>query len=127
MQRPTSLWAKIGVFLNGETMNLKSILVGMVSGMVFGFVDNAGLFFGMDAFDGYFERHLWKGTEEKVRAGYGNTFSDVVGAIFATFMQKLVVATTGVDEVPLWSETVGMAIGCLLGVAVPRLILGKGD
>ena len=34
----------------------KTVMVGMVSGMVFGFIDNAGLFLGMDVLDPFFSK-----------------------------------------------------------------------
>ena len=38
---------------NGKTVSLKQILVGMSFGMIFGFIDNFGLWYGMDYLDPY--------------------------------------------------------------------------
>lgn len=111
-----------GRWFNGSNLNLKSILVGMSSGVVFGFVDNAGLFLGMDALDSLFQR-LPLGHEMNVKAGYGNTFSDMVGAFLSTFIGRQIVYKTGVTEYPMWSEAIGVVLGCLLGIFIPRLFI----
>lgn len=125
MQRRKSFWSRLNYFLNGEEVTLVNVLVGMAAGFIFGFVDNAGLFFGMDALDGVFSKYLPFGTEEKVKSGYGNTFSDVIGSFLSTFIARLVESRTKVVDYPIWSETLGVFVGCLVGIAVPRAILGK--
>ena len=96
------------------------VFVGMISGIVFGAIDNGGLFFGMDALDPF----LPKG--ELVRAGLGDTFSNVVGSVASVFVGIIVREATGFEgEYPIWSLTLGMLIGCLLGVYVPHYITKK--
>jgi hypothetical protein len=97
----------------------KSIMTGMASGLVFGFIDNAGLWFGMDALD----PHLPKGPLTK--AGLGNTYSDAVGSFLGTFAGVIIQNMTGIKEVPIWSEAVGVVMGCLLGILIPRALTGK--
>jgi hypothetical protein len=108
-----------------------AIFVGMASGLVFGFIDNAGLFFGMEYLDPLFSR-LPRGDEEKVMSGYGNTFSDCIGAFLGTFagsiIKDLCIKYANYNEsdgYPIWSEAVGITIGCIIGVLVPRAILGS--
>lgn len=108
-------------FLNSgiDNPSIKSILVGMSSGMVFGFIDNAGLFFGMDALDPY----LPGGALTK--AGYGNTFSDALGSFLSVFVGNLIQKSTGVQNTPMWAESAGIIAGCLIGIYVPSMITGK--
>ena len=113
-------------WINGSETGLANVLVGMASGVVFGFVDNAGLFMGMEILDDLF-RKLPFGNEEKPRSGYGNTFSDLIGAFLSTFIGRYIEYTTKITEYPMWSEAVGMFVGCLFGIFVPRALLGPGE
>lgn len=108
-------------FLNNSNSmpSSKSIIVGMMSGIVFGFVDNAGLFFGMDALDPYLPGG------ELTKAGLGNTYSDALGSFLSVFIGTLIQKSTGVENTPLWADTVGIIVGCLLGIWIPRGITGK--
>ena len=38
---------------NGTSVSLKQIIIGMSFGMIFGFIDNFGLWYGMDYLDPY--------------------------------------------------------------------------
>lgn len=108
----------VNEFINGKAgPQLKNILVGMVFGTVFGFIDNAGMFFGMAALDPVLPK---KGF---VRAGIGNTYSSLLGAFLAAFLSKLVVIKFGVSEVPVWSDAAGIGVGAILGIYVPPLLI----
>ena len=98
---------------------IKEIMVAMASNVVFGFIDNAGLFFGMDALDPF----LPEG--ELSRAALGNTFSDGLGSFLGTFAGKTISNMTLIDEGPLWAEVIGIIIGCILGLYIPKMITGK--
>lgn len=118
------------MFMNGRITAL-SVIVGMVSGLVFGFIDNAGLFFGMDYLDPVFSK-LPSGAEPLVNAGYGNTFSDMIGAFMGTFCGKIIEeiakkSDPELNDYPIWTEAVGITIGCLIGVGVPRKIKEDPD
>ena len=104
--------------------SIKSILVGMTSGFVFGFIDNAGLFFGMDALDPFLPKNA-SGSPGLVAAGLGNTFSDGVGAFMGTFCGVIIQNLTGINNYPIFSEAIGLILGCLIGVYGPALLLGK--
>lgn len=106
-------------FLDLVNPSVKSILVGMGSGVVFGFIDNAGLWFGMDALDPVLPGG------ELTKAGFGNTYSDFLGSFLATFIGNIIANKTGVEGTPIWSESVGVVAGCLLGIYVPSMITGK--
>lgn len=97
------------------TTHWKSVAVGMAGGIVFGFIDNAGLWFGMSALDPYLGQF-----SENVKAGLGNTYSDALGAFMGTFVGVLISEETGVDmnTTPIWANAIGIVVGCLLGIAV---------
>lgn len=99
----------------------KRIGVGMLSNFIFGFIDNAGLFFGMDALDPYFPAEKW-GT--KTQAGIGNTYSDALGSFLGTFIGGSIQNYYGITDTPLIAESIGIILGCIAGVIVPRLIVG---
>jgi len=108
-------------FLSIDKMpKMNNILVGMASGLVFGFIDNAGLYLGMDALDPFFS------SDPLIRAGQGNTFSDLIGSFLGTFIGLYIKNKSGIDDYPVWSESIGIVIGCLIGVYLPAAILG-GD
>ena len=106
-------------FINGVNgvPPMKNILVGMVFGIVFGFIDNAGMFFGMDALEPFLPR------EGFVAAGIGNTYSSVLGAFLAAFLSNVIKIATGVDTVPVWSDAAGIVVGAILGIYIPPIII----
>ena len=116
----------------------QSFAIGMASGLVFGFIDNFGLFFGMSALDGLIKNKAPGGRYELLQAGWGNTFSDGVGAFLGTFGGKIITDlsyvegwTTEEDEnYPIVAEAIGIILGCMLGMLVPYMIRksqGKTD
>ena len=92
----------------------------MFSNIIFGFIDNAGLFFGMDALDPYLPGG------ELTKAGYGNTFSDALGVSLGTFIGFMVEKASDIKETSLIGDIIGIVLGCLLGVMLPKLIMCKG-
>jgi|TARA_B110000261_G_scaffold135564_1_gene153086 hypothetical protein len=98
---------------------LLSIFTGMAANIVFGMIDNGGLFFGMDALTPF----LPEG--ELTRAGIGNTVSDGLGAFLGTFSGIIIKSITKIDDTPIWSDAIGIVIGCLIGLYVPKYITGK--
>jgi len=99
-----------------KTLNIKTILVGLVSGVIFGFIDNAGLYYGMDALD-----PLLPG-DDLERAGWGNTFSDFLGVFLGTFMSVFIRNITRIEENPLFTDVIGIVIGCVLGIYIPKML-----
>ena len=106
-----------------QDTSTKSILVGSAAGMAFGLIDNTLLWVGMSALDTVFAR-LPGGTEANVLAGYGNAFSSIVSAFVSTFVGRFIADTANVDvdKAPLWSMALGIFVGCLVGMFVPRKI-----
>lgn len=108
-------------FFNGNNVTMKSVLIGCVSGTIFGFVDNAGLVAGMDALNPIFKPIA--GGDSEVFAGLGNTFSSAVGAFMATFGGRIVADKFKEDEYPLWSEAIGIVIGSIIGIYLPKAFM----
>lgn len=100
------------------------MIVGMASNIVFGFIDNAGLFFGGVYLEELFEK-LPGGDDANVLAGYGNTYSDFLGSFLGTFCGLIISNLTWVNDGPIWANSLGIIIGCLLGILIPKLILRK--
>lgn len=96
----------------------------MFAYIVFGFIDNAGLFFGGVYLDELFEK-LPGGLDANVTAGYGNTFSDFLGSFLGTFCGLMIQNITGIAEGPIWANSAGIVIGCIIGIAVPKAILSN--
>ena len=61
-------------WFNGDISGV-SIVMGFSTNILFGFIDNAGLFFGCSYLDELFEL-LPGASDANVTAGYGNTYSD---------------------------------------------------
>jgi hypothetical protein len=99
----------------------KNVLVGMASGLVFGFIDNLGLYVGMDALDPFLSN------DPLIRAGQGNTFSDLVGSFLGTFIGVIIRNKSQINDYPVWSESIGICVGCLLGVYIPAFIFGSSE
>lgn len=128
----------------------KNLYCGLMLGLVFGFLDNFGLFYGMDKLDPVLYKFgtdvisgamhtnkadhdfIQNGSHEspdllvkthsaadKLMAGLGNTFSDILGVILGT--GALVIAKAGLGVEPaFWPlDIVAMLLGCLLGAFLP--------
>ena len=59
------------------------------------------------------------------QAGIGNTYSDMLGAFLSTFVGVLIINMTQITNVSLISEAIGIVIGCIIGVIIPRTLLHK--
>lgn len=94
----------------------------MAANIVFGFIDNAGLFFGGVYLEELFEK-LPGGDDANVLAGYGNTYSDFLGSFLGTFCGLIIANITSVNDGPIWANSLGIVIGCLLGILIPKMIL----
>ena len=108
-------------YLNAGNKNFFTrISVGLGTGVVFGIIDNAGLWFGMEALDPLFPRG------ELTKAGFGNVFSDTLSAFLATFAGNIISNLTGVDaNTPLWADAFGTFIGCFIGLFGSKWITGR--
>ena len=104
---------------NGTGVSMKQIIIGMSFGMIFGFIDNFGLWYGMD----YLDPYLPGGNLTK--AGYGNTYSDFIGSTMGTSISIILNTLYPVEEAPIWVNSFGIILGCLLGLYIPRYLSGR--
>lgn len=121
-------------FLSKNSNDFMAYIVGMMSGFIFGLIDNGGLFAGMDALDPLFEGPAnsiaGKGNfslKENVKAGMGNTFSDALGSFLSVFIGKIFVTMSQKDETPMIADSIGLIIGCLVGFYVPAMLSKPKD
>ena len=87
---------------------------GTVAMLIFGIIDNLGLFMGMSGVENWIVEH---GGDAMTAAGIGNTFSDAVGALLGGAVMALVVTITKrKGEGTAMQQVVGVTVGCLLPV-----------
>ena len=123
--------ASLKTFFLGEKRDNfnQRFLVGMASGAIFGFIDNAGLFIGMSKLDPYIngvlaKREYYESGEkgdrmqQNIAAGWGNTYSDAVGSFLSVFIGRMISMHFGIEETPMIAESVGLVIGCVLGFKI---------
>lgn len=110
-------------FLNNSDKfpSLRVILTGLVFGFVFGFIDNIGLWLGID----FLQKYLPGGILTK--SALGNTYSDFVGSILGTCISIIVYDIYKFDEdnSPIWVNSIGIVLGCIFGLIAGRLITGR--
>jgi hypothetical protein len=126
-----------------------SIYCALILGLVFGFLDNFGLFFGMSALDASFYsfganvsasllgrfRGVPKEQAEQVEmlnelhemtsdlmSGLGNTFSDLLGVALGTAALEIAKSGLGVEPTFWLLDLVAIVLGCLLGAFLPVLL-----
>ena len=115
----------IPLYLNkGSVPSLKNLLIGLVFGIMFGFMDNLGLWIGLEELQKYMPGGV------KMKAAWGNTYSDFLGATLGTFVASIVMDITGfndddVNNTPIYITTLGIVFGCILGMIVGKLITRK--
>lgn len=119
---------------------MSTIIPGLVFGLVFGFIDNAGLISGLEALDspfGVISRFMTGASSQKggsanlvakemmegTTSGLGNLFSDGLGVSLGAFFGKLAssIFPSKVQQ-PIWVDMVGISLGCILGIAIPLSI-----
>jgi len=110
-------------YLNGGNSTkdfLKRIAKGFGVGVVFGMLDNGGLWFGMSALDPITPKGLL------TKAGYGNVFSDTLSAFLSTFVGSIIAHNLPVDgETPIWANAVGTLFGTFFGLNFLKLVTGR--
>tara|TARA_B110000967_G_C18736688_1_gene485464 strand:- start:456 stop:914 length:459 start_codon:yes stop_codon:yes gene_type:complete len=106
---------------NGKLPTIKNLLIGLIFGMVFGFIDNLGLWLGVDTLQKYMPGGLLS------KAALGNTYSDSLGVIVGTSISIMAKESLDYDDdsEPIWLNMVGIVIGCLMGMVAGRAITNK--
>jgi hypothetical protein len=94
-----------------------SVMVGMI---VFGIMDNGIMILAGNSIDDWLKTF---GFSTMLAAGIGNTFSDAVGVLSGSLVARMVWKSFGkVEEeeigsgVFLFGETLGIVIGCIIGL-----------
>ena len=94
-----------------------SVMVGMI---VFGIMDNGIMILAGNSIDDWLKTF---GLSTMLAAGIGNTFSDAVGVLSGSLVARMVWKSFGkVEEeeigsgVFLFGETLGIVIGCIIGL-----------
>ena len=126
-------WRGMVWFLNGDMkFSMSAFLLGIIPGAVFGFVDQLALWTSVWSkepmtFSNMLAEVLGPVLPEGelTRQAWGNLISDTVGTFCAVMVAKIVVVTSGRENFPLYSEVVGVVLGCLAGIYLPRLITGR--
>lgn len=106
---------------NGKLPDWPDILAGLSFGVVFGFLDVFLIFYGIDYLNVLMPGGLL------TKAGLGNIYSDFMGATMGTFISYILKDFTDFldEKEPIWIKTVGLLIGCILGLVAARLLTGK--
>ena len=99
-------------------------MVGLSFGFIFGFIDNFFLWVGTD----FLERNIPGDT--MMKAGWGNTYSDFVGATFGTAFASIFKNYLGYDDdnpltTPIWLDAIAIPIGCIAGLYAGKLMIGN--
>jgi hypothetical protein len=96
-------------------------MVGLVFGLIFGFLDNFGLWMGLDVLQKYLPGGLL------TKSAWSNTYSDLLGVTIGSFISIMAKDIFDFDEDAslIWLNTVGIVAGCILGMTVGRLLTGK--
>lgn len=115
-------WAQSGSksfasWLNGD-FSWESLAIGMVYGLVFGFIDSVLLLIGVDGLTGVYEK-LPGGRSVVMASLYGNTFSSVVSGFGSAFLGDIVASRVRVHDGPVWGQPIGLFLGCAV------VILGR--
>lgn len=103
---------------NGKFPKFKELILGLSFGVIFGLMDNIGLLHSMK----YLEKHL--PGDSLTKAGLANTYSDIAAATIGTFTSTILADMFDFDdkEIPIWSNTIGIFIGCLLGLVIAKTL-----
>jgi hypothetical protein len=126
------------IYSKYSDVDLSIIIPGLIFGLVFGFIDNAGLISGLEAMDTPFgviskkfigappqnnnpsELKRYKEKLEGVTSGLGNLFSDGLGVTLGAFFGNLAktLFPSKISQ-PIWVDMVGVSLGCILGIVIP--------
>ena len=109
-------------WLNGD-LSWQSILVGMVYGLTFGFIDSLLLLIGVDGLSSVYKR-LPGGRSPTMASLYGNTYSSVISGFCSAFVGDIIASHLDADTGPVWGQPIGLFVGCVFIIMV-RLSFGK--
>jgi hypothetical protein len=104
-------------WFNQGKITLKSLLISLIFGIVFGFLDNFFLWMGIDNMMSFIPGHaLTKGA-------WGNTYSDFIGATVGASISSIGRDLLNDDPTPpIWINAIAMPIGCIIGMYAGKFI-----
>ena len=100
---------------NNRLWTWSDIAVGMLFGILFGFIDNIGLYLGMDTIEEELHNRI---SNPKIIAGLGNTYGGIMSAFLGTFINNIFVTKSQI-QLPLIVTPVGIFLGSIAGVFIP--------
>lgn len=103
-----------------------NILVGLSQGLIFGFIDNFGMYLGLDSLEDIL-KNKYGMTNKIVRSGVGNLYSSIFGSMMGASLSKGIKESTGISQTPWWSDTFGILIGSVLGIYIPSLVMKQPE
>ena len=94
----------------------KVLTTFLSAGIIFGFIDNAGLIVGMDTLEEGLKRYVID--DNMVVACVGNMYSDVLGAYLGAYIGSIIMKKSKWDSgrAPLSMQAMGIGIGCLIPI-----------
>ena len=106
---------------NGNVPNIENIIIGLIFGIAFGFIDNIALGFGIKNLEKYMTGGVL------IKSVLGNTYSNILGLIIGTCISIIAreILSIEVYQQLIWVNILGMLVGCLLGLLTTRLISNK--
>jgi hypothetical protein len=97
-------------------LTFKRFLIAMVGPVIFGLIDNGGLFVGMSVIEDYLKTF---GYNSLVAAGMGNAFSDALGVITGGSVSMFLYSKLKLERIyNYWAEVVGIIVGCMIPVFI---------
>ena len=124
MYSPNPNNVTISAFFDSKLGLFKNILVGLSQGLIFGFIDNFGMYLGLDSLETLLKKND-RISNPIVIAGIGNLYSSIFGSIMGASLSKGIKQSTGISATPWWSDTLGILIGSVLGIYIPSLVMTK--
>jgi hypothetical protein len=113
-------WRGFVHFLNGDHgLSFKTFILSMLAGVAFGIMDNAQLFLSVDAIAPFLPAGVI------TAAGWSNAYSDVMGTFFVSYIDRILLVVFSFHNGPIYGQAIGVFIGCMVGLYVPRWITGK--
>ena len=106
----------LNYFNNNSNLEYKTLLGGITFAALFGFIDNSFLWIGLNLLEKYLPINLLE------KAGWGNTYGSVFGLIMGTFISIIFRTYVPINNIPIWINTLGVLIGCILGIYIPKYI-----
>lgn len=110
----------IQTLLDFKNINTKSVGVGMTQGTVFGFIDNFGMALGLVGLEIFLKQMKASST---VVAGISNLYSSIFGSVMGACLQKAIEQSVPTENIPWWSNLIGIIVGSLSGMFVGDFVM----